>query len=130
MATVALMAATVAALVLAAVGIRTYFLLTRIQKLVDSEVASTMRALGDTARGAQEALRKLDKGLTSLASSMERVDRLTEHLDPDSMARTMVKPVVAKIVSWISGVRKGLASVRRRKGAEKPIGEGEETEAG
>ena len=130
MATVALIAAAVAALALAAVGIRLYFLLTRIQKLVDSEVASTIRALGDTARGAQETLRKLDKGLTSLGSSLERVDRLTEHLEPESMARKMMKPVVAKIVSWISGVRQGLASVRRRKAVEKSVGEGEETEAG
>jgi hypothetical protein len=137
MTTVALIAASLAGLVLAAVGIRVYFLVKRLERLADqvgefvaSEAGPTVRALGDTARGARGAAEKLEEGLGSLASTLGRVDRLTAELEPDSIARRMVEPVVAKIVSWIMGVRKGLRAVRKEKSERAEAAEGSETETG
>jgi len=137
MTTVALIAASLAGLVLAVVGIRVYFLVLRLHRLLDqvgesvaSDVGPTMRALGDTARGAQGAVEKLEKGLTSLASTLDRADRLTAELEPDSMARRVMEPVVAKIVAWISGVRKGLGSVRKGRAGAAEAAEGSDTETG
>lgn len=137
MTTVALIAASLAALVLAALGIRAYCLVKRLHRLadqvgdlVDSDVGPTMRAWGDTARGARGAVEKLDGGLGSLASTLDRADRLTAHLEPDSMTRTVMQPVVAKIVSWVSGVRKGLGSVRKRPAETTGAAEGSDTETG
>jgi hypothetical protein len=137
MTTVALIAASLAALVLAAVGIRAYFvvkrlhaLLDRVDQLVASDVAATVRALGDTARGAQAAVAKLENGLSTLASTLERVDRLSANLEPDSMARTVAQPVVTKVLGWISGLRKGLGSARKKGAPAVEAAEGAETEAG
>ena len=133
----ALLAAAVALLALAAVAIRAYFLVKRIHQLTDqvgrlleSEVSSTIRALGDTARGAQAAVGKLDDGLGSLASSLDRVDRLTAKLEPESLARTVLHPTVARLAAWVGGLRKGLASSRARRRQEEKANEGEHTEAG
>jgi hypothetical protein len=123
----ALFAAALAAFVLAAVGIRVYFLVKRVHRLLDSEVGDMVRAWSDVARGVQEAVGKVDDGLSSLATSLQRVDRLTEKLEPEAMARTVLKPTVAKILSWIRGLRKGLASAR---GGEKSPTAEDETEAG
>lgn len=137
MATVALIAASLAALVLAAVGIRAYFLvkrlhgvLDRVDQLVASDATTTVRALGDTARGAQAAVAKLEDGLSALASTLERVDRLSANLEPDSMARTVAQPIVTKVLAWISGLRKGLGSVRKKGAPAGEAAEGAETEAG
>ncbi len=137
MATVALIAASLAGLALAAVGIRAYFLVKRLERLADqlrdfvtSEAGPTMRAVGDTARGARGAAEKLEEGLGSLASTLERADRLTAELEPDSMARRVMEPVVAKIVSWVSGLRKGLGSVRKGRAEAGEAAEGSETETG
>jgi hypothetical protein len=133
----ALFAAAVALLALAALAIRAYLLVKRIHdlvdqvgRLVDSDVGSTVRAWGDTARGVQQAVGKLDDGFGSLATSLDRVDRLTERLEPESLARTVVQPAVAKIASWLVGLRKGLASARERPQREPRTTPGEETEAG
>ena len=133
----ALLAAALALLALTALAVRAYFLLKRIHqlvdqvgRLVDSDVASTVRALGDTARGAQQAVGKLDKGLASLANSLDRLDRLTVNLEPESLARTVLQPALAKTVAWLGGVRKGLASVRVRASKQKRVGEAAETETG
>lgn len=136
MTTVALIAVSLAALVLAAVGIRVYCLVKRLERLADkvgevvsSEAGPAVRAVGDVARGARGAAEKLEAGMGSLASTLERADRLTAGLEPDSMARRVVEPVVGKMVTWIMGVRKGLRSVRKEQ-PEGAAAEGSETETG
>ena len=131
------LAAAIALLALAALAIRVYVLVTRVHRLTDqvsrlveSDVAAAIRALGDTARGARHAIGKLDDGFASLAKSLQRIDRLTEKLEPESMAQTVLRPAVAKIGSWLAGVRRGLASVRTRRGRDAGAGEAGETEAG
>ena len=116
MSSLALFALTLAALAAVAVGIRIFVLVGRLQQLletvkrtVESDVTDTVRELGEKAVG------KLDDGLGSLASSLDRVDRLTEKLEPDSVTRTVVQPAVAKIAAWIGGVRKGMSAARERK---------------
>ena len=125
MQTVALTAATLTALVFIAVGIRALFLQSRIARLVDqvgrlldSEVTPAVRAWRETAEGVRTAATTLDSGCVSLASALDRIDRLTEKLEPDSLMRTMVGPAIAKIASWVAGFRKGIASVRGAKAEE------------
>jgi hypothetical protein len=138
MQTFAWFAAAIALLALAALAVRLIMLVARVHALVDkvgglveNDVASTVRAMGDTARGAQQAIGKLDKGLDSLATSLERVDRITQKLEPESLARTVMQPAVAKVTSWVAGLRRGLSSVLTRgKGQTKEGGEGTETEVG
>jgi hypothetical protein len=135
MAELALLAATLAALAVTAVAIRAYLAMGRLHRLVEqvgkveAELAQTIEAWGQTARGVQQAVGNLDDGLKSLAKTLERVDRLTERLEPESVARTVVAPMVAKMAAWVSGLRKGLASARGGKGQEKvqpELSDGEE----
>ncbi len=137
MTTVALIAASIAALVLAAVGVRVYSLVKRLHQLADqvgdvieSSVGPAVKAVGDTARGAQSAVGKLDDGMESLANALGRVDRLTAHMEADSVARTVVQPIVGKLLAWVSGLRKGMKSARGERGEKTEAGEGAETEAG
>ncbi|MCJ7822451.1 MAG: hypothetical protein MUQ26_05120 [Armatimonadetes bacterium] len=137
MATVALIAASLAALVLAVVGIRAYFLVKRLHLLLDhvdqlvaSDVTTTVRALGDTARGARTAVAKLEGGLSALARTLERVERLSANLEPDSVARTVAQPVVTRLLGWVSGLRKGLGAARTKGPPAGEVAEGAETEAG
>jgi hypothetical protein len=125
MQTVALTAATLTALVFIAVGIRALFLQSRIARLVDqagrlldSEVTPAVRAWREAAEGVRTAATTLDSGCGSLASALDRVDRLTEKLEPDSLMRTMVGPAIVKIASWVAGFRKGIASVHGAKAEE------------
>lgn len=115
-----LFAAAVALLALAALAIRAYFLVKRthtlldqVGRLLDTEVAGTVRTLGGAARGVEQAVGKLDKGLESLSSTLDRVDRVTHKLEPDYLAHTVAQPVLAKLAAWVGGVRKGIARVRR-----------------
>lgn len=131
------LAAAVALLALAALAIRAYLFVKRlhrltdqISRLVESDVAPSIRALGDIAQGARQAVGKLDDGLGSLANSLQRIDRLTEKLEPEAMTRTMLHPAVAKIVSWLTGVRKGIASVRAHRRGHAGASDAEEAEAG
>ena len=133
---IALLAATLAALAAAALAIRAYLAVARLQavidqvgKAVETDLRATIRAWGNTAQGLQQAVGKLDGSLQSLASTLERVDRVTEKLEPESVARTVVAPAVAKLAAWVAGLRKGLASTRHGKGRAKAgagPGEGEE----
>jgi len=125
MQTIALTAATLTALVFIAVGIRALFLQCRIARLVDqvgrlldSEVAPAVRAWREAAEGVRAAATTLDSGCGSLASALDRVDRLTEKLEPDSLMRTMIGPAIVKIASWVTGFRKGIASVHGGKAEE------------
>jgi hypothetical protein len=136
MAELALLAAALAGLAVAALAIRAYYavkglhqLIERVGRVVESEVAGAVRTLGETARGVQQTVGKLDEGLQSLANTLDRVDRLSAKLEPESLARTVVTPAVAKLATWIGGLRKGLASARGGAAQDKSApgpGEGEE----
>lgn len=138
MQTFAWFAAGVALLALAALALRLFVLVGRLQvliervrTLVDADIASVVQAVGHTARGAEQAVGKLDKGLESLASALARVDGIVEKLEPESLARTVAQPAAAKLAAWVSGLRKGLSSVLgRRKAGKGEGGEGPEAEAG
>ena len=137
MQTVALVAATVVALIFSAVGIRALLLQARIGRLLDqvgrmleSDVRPTIEALGGVAQGARKAVGKVDDGLTSVANTLARVDRMTARLEPDSVARNVVEPLVTKILAWITGGRKGAASGGKPDAPEASVEQGEEPEAG
>ena len=118
-----LFAAAVALLALAALAIRAYFLVKRthtlldqVGKLLEAEVTDVVRTLGGAARGVEQAVGKLDKGLEALSSTLQRVDHVTQKLEPESLAHTVGRPALAKLAAWVGGLRKGLARVRRGRG--------------
>jgi len=90
----------------------------------------TVRAWEETARGVQNAARKLDEGLGSLARTLGRVDRMSEKLEPEVVTLSVIQPAMAKIVSWLGGVRKGLGEVVGHRPRAKGTAEGVETEVG
>jgi len=137
METLALLAATLAAVALIVVSVKAYFLMIRAQavvdrlgRLVDSELTPTVRAWEETARGVQNAARKLDEGLGSLARTLGRVDRMSEKLEPEVVTLSVIQPAMAKVVSWLGGVRKGLGDVVGHRPRAKGTAEGVETEVG
>jgi len=137
METLALLAAMLVAAALVVVSVKAYFLMVRAQavvdrlgRLVESELAPTVRAWEETARGVQDAARKLDEGLGSLARTLGRVDRISERLDPEVVTLSVIQPAVTKVVSWLGGVRKGLGEVVGHRPRAKGTAEGVETEVG
>ena len=125
METLALVAAFLAAIALLALAIRGYYLVKRLHQLVDSldrtvenEVNPAVRGWREAADGIKQAAGKLESGAASLATTLDRVDRLTERLEPDSLLRTMMGPAIMKLASWVAGFRKGMASVRAPKAEE------------
>jgi len=125
---IATTAATVAMLVCIAVGIGGLLLQARIRRFLDqaertlqSEITPSVRAWGDAARGISEAAGKLNDGFAPLARTLERADRLTEKLDPEALGRTVLHPALAKLLAWVAGVRKGLASVRGDRHDKAPL---------
>jgi hypothetical protein len=137
METLVLLAAMLAAAALIVVSVKAYFLMVRAQavvddlgRLVESELTPTVRAWGETARGVQDATRKLDEGLGSLARTLGRVDRISEKLEPEVVTFSVIQPVVTKVVSWLGGVRKGLGEVVGHRPRAKGTAEGVETEVG
>jgi len=132
-----LLAATLAAVALIVVSVKAYFVMIRAQavvdrlgRLVDSELTPTVRAWEETARGVQNAARKLDEGLGSLARTLGRVDRMSEKLEPEVVTLSVIQPAMAKVVSWLGGVRKGLGEVVGHRPRAKGTAEGVETEVG
>ena len=137
METLALLAAMLAAAALTVVSVKAYLVMIRAQavvdrlgRLVESELAPTVRAWGETARGVQDAARKLDKGLGSLERTLGRVDRISEKLEPEVVTLSVIQPAVTKVVSWLGGVRKGLGEVVGHRPRAKETAEGVETEVG
>jgi hypothetical protein len=133
---VALGAATLAALAVIVLCVKLYALISRAEsvverlgRLVESEVGSALRSWEEAARGVQAVAGKLDDGLEALASTLHRVDRITAKLEPEVLRLTAIQPTVAKVASWLSGIRKGLAgAVGQRPKAD--AGDGVETELG
>ena len=137
METLALLAATLAAAALIVVSVKAYFLVIRAQAMVDrlgqlveSELAPTARAWGETARGVQNATRKLDEGLGSLVRTLGRLDRISERLEADVVTLSVIQPALTKVVSWLGGVKKGLGEVVGHRPRAKGAAEGVETEVG
>jgi hypothetical protein len=122
MSSVALIAITLAALAVAALAVRTYVLVRRahevvdrVAEVVDTDIAGTAQAWRETARGVQQAAGKLERGLSSLASTADRLDRLAAKLDQEPLARLLVAPTLSKLSAWVAGVRRGLAKTHRQK---------------
>ena len=123
---IVLFAAAVALFALAALAIRAYLLVKRTHELLDAEVADVVRTLGGAARGVEQAVGKLDTGLESLSSTLDRVDRVTQKLEPESLAQQVTQPALAKIAAWVGGIRKGLARARRDRKGETGAAEAED----
>jgi len=132
---VALLAATLAAVALILVMVKVYVLVVRATavvekagRLLDAEIAEAARGWGAAARGVQKAVGKLDQGLESLSVTIARVDRVAERLEPEALTLSVLQPALAKVGSWLGGVRKGLSGVASHRG--RAAGEGVETEVG
>jgi len=132
-----LITAIAAGLAVIVVSIRLYIVarqaqvvLARLSDVVDVELRATIRSWGDTAQGVQNATRKLDAGLEALGAMLSRFDRLTAKLEPEIATLSVIQPAIAKLSSWLGGVRKGLAGVVGHHGKVKVSGNGVETEAG
>jgi len=137
MQTVALVVATVAALVFTAVGVRALLLQARIGRLIeqagrtlDPDVRQALAAWAEAARGLQQAVGKLEQGMAVLNRSLDRVDRITKTLEADLDTLSAIQPVVSRIGSWLGGVRKGLSEVGGRRPKARRAAEGVDTEAG
>ncbi len=137
METLALLAATLAAAAVIVVSVKAYFLMVRAQavvdhlgRLVESELAPTVRAWGETARGVQNAARKLDEGLGPLVRTLGRLDRVSGRLEPEGVTLSVIQPAVTKVVSWLSGVGRGLGEVVGHRAQAKGSESGVETEVG
>ncbi|MBN1459277.1 MAG: hypothetical protein JXA57_07060 [Armatimonadetes bacterium] len=135
MANLALAATTLAALAFVFLVVKVYVLVARatavvdkVGRLVDTEMAEAARAWGEAARGVQNAVGKLDQGLESLSVTLARVDRVAQRLEPEQLTLSVLQPALAKVGSWLGGVRRGLSEVTGHKG--KAVGEGVETEVG
>jgi hypothetical protein len=135
METLALFAAILAAAALIVLIIKAYIFVARatavlekVGHLVDTDVAAAARSWCEAARGVQNAVGKLDQGLESLSSTLARVDRMTQKLEPETLTLSMLQPALSRVSSWLGGIRRGLSEVVGRKG--KLASEGVETEAG
>jgi hypothetical protein len=104
--------------------------LEKLGKLVEGDLTEAIREWRGTAQGVREAAGKLDDGLGSLAKTLRRVDRVTEKLEPEVLALTVVQPVIARVSSWIGGVRKGLSEVMGSRPHGRPRANGVDTEVG
>jgi len=122
----AVFVAILTALAVLVLAIRSYYLVKRLHKLADQigstaevELKQAVGAWRDAAQEVQRAAGKLDDGFGSLASTLKRIDRVTERLESGSLVQTVVAPAVLKIASWLDGVRKGMASVHGQKAEER-----------
>ena len=61
---------------------------------------------------------------------MHRIDRVTEKLEPDLLAVSVIQPAIARVSSWVSGMRKGLSEIRAPRPRGRAVGESIETEVG
>jgi hypothetical protein len=132
-----LVAATAAALVLIAVGVRALLLQTRIahlldqvQRTLDSDVRQALGAWTEAAQGVQRAAGKLEEAIGPLNACLCRADRVSERLEPDLLAVSMIQPAITRMSTWLDGVRRGLSEIRGRRPRRPLPGSGIDTEAG
>jgi len=137
MTTIALVAATAAALVFIAVGVRALLLQRRIARLLDqvrrtldSDVRQALVAWTEAAQGVQRVAGKLEEAIEPLNACLCRADRVSERFEPDLLAVSMIQPAITRMSTWLDGVRKGLSEIRGRRPRRPPPGGGIDTEAG
>ncbi|MFB3881035.1 MAG: hypothetical protein ACE149_07210 [Armatimonadota bacterium] len=137
MTTIALVAATAAALVFIAVGVRALLLQARIARLVDqiqrtldSDLRQTLGAWRQAAQGVQRTAGKLEDAIVPLNACLCRADRVSERFEPDLLTVSMIQPAIARVSSWLDGVRKGLSGARGGRPKRTPPGGSIETEVG
>lgn len=127
MAVVSQAAVTVAALVVAALGVRLYLLAGRVRavaeevrKALNPELTAAVREWREAALGVKQAVGKVDRGASSLAEVLARLERVSGRLEQDSLVRVLMSPAVAKATAWLAGVRRGLAKVQQQRGPSGP----------
>jgi len=113
---------TLAGLAVLAAAVSWLFLVRRLRQLADqighavqAEARQAFLSWKAAADAVQRSAGKLDQGLESLARTLDRADRVTERLEPESLTHTVVAPLLVKIGAWLGGFRKGLGSAHRRK---------------
>ncbi len=111
----ALLAVGVAGLAVAVVAVRAWLGLARLERALrslEAHAEATAREWQEAARGVRRVAGKLEGGVESLANTLERVDRMTAAVEPQSLARTVVAPAAERLGAWLAGLRKGLAGLR------------------
>ncbi len=129
----ALIAGVVAAVAVTIACIKLYTFLMRAQAAVDrlgSEASTAVQAWAETARGVQRAAGKLEESLTPLGNCLCRVDRVTEKLEPDVLAVSVIQPAISRVSNWLGGFRRGLSDFRVQRPKGKAGEANIETEAG
>ena len=124
MATLTAVAQLAAALALLAIAIALGLLALRIKRLTD-EVCETVRTrvnpvLDGTGRllaGLSRGAARLEEDLTTVGRLLERADGIVSGLEPKALSRTLLTPVVASVVGWITGAKKAVSVLRQ--GSEK-----------
>jgi len=109
----ALAAAGLAALAIMALAVKAYVVVGQVGNSVQSmetEFTATARELAAAARGVQQSVGKLDGGLEALSSTLKRLDRLTEHFEPEVITGTVVLPAIHKLSAWLAGLRRGIGA--------------------
>jgi hypothetical protein len=109
-----------AALAVMVLAIRWFFLIRRLHRLADQvsttvapELTEAVRGWRAAAESVQRSAAKLDQGLSCLAKTLGRVDRMTENLETGSLARTLIAPTVLKVAAWLGGLQRGLSSAHK-----------------
>ncbi len=136
MTTVALIVAIAAGVAVLVVSFRLYLLairaqatIERIHRVVEVELAETIRAWGQAAQGVERAAGKIEEGVGRLSTTLSRIDRVAARLEPELLGLAALQPALAKVGSWLGGMRRGLAGATGQRSKAK-TGEGVETEAG
>ncbi len=134
--TVALIVAIAAGVAVVVVSVRLYLVavraqaaMERIRRVVEVELTETIKAWGQAAQGVERAAGKIEEGVGRLATTLSRVDRVAERLEPELLGLAALQPALAKVGSWLGGMRRGLTAVTGQRSKGK-TGEGVETEAG
>jgi hypothetical protein len=131
---IALVAGSLAALAVIVLVIRLLFLVRRVQRVwerldrtIESDLAPGIRRWGEAAQGVRQAAGKLDSNLASLGRTLDRLDRLTEKLEPEVLAHLVTGPM-ARLASWVAGVRRGLKVHQHREGGRRTRAGEDQTE--
>jgi hypothetical protein len=102
------------ALVLALLALRIKRLLDELSASVKQRVNPMLdqggQLLEDLGRGAAQ----LEKNLTTAGRLLERVETAVSRLEPEALSRRIVSPLVATVVSWITGAKKAVSVLRER----------------
>ena len=108
----------IAALAVTAFSIRIYLLAGRMQRLSDrfsqvleEDVKGALAEVEQTARRVQETLGKVDAALVPFGHTVRRIERWTATIATEALVANALSPALAKVTSWLSGLRKGIGGV-------------------